>query len=1234
MAHPLNRPRYDEAKRRVAQGYGILQPRVGVSLPGTNRSRYAQLYGGDPGIDPYTRAVSDVYQDVFGEGSFIGKGIYDVDAFEQALAGRFPDNRILSHDLLEGCYARSGLLSDVQLYEEYPARYAADVSRRSRWIRGDWQLAGWLLRCVVGIRVGSRAAEGTHRQRNPLSKLSQWKLIDNLRRSLVPAALTLLLLLGWTVLSQPWFWTLSVIGIMLVPSLCAAALELFRKPDDVLLRQHLASTARSTLRHFRQVAFELACLPYEAFFSLDAIARTAWRMLVTRRRLLEWNPSSDADREAATRRSDLAAAFRSMWVGPAIATAVAGYLAAADPAALTVAAPILFLWIASPALAWWISRPLAPRKASLTVEQTLFLRALARRTWAFFDELVGPQDHWLPPDNFQENRAVAVAHRTSPTNIGMALLANLSAYDFGYIPAGQLVERTANTLRTMDALERHQGHFYNWYDTETLQPLPPRYISTVDSGNLAGHLLTLRPGLLALADDKVLRAQLFDGLSDTLRILADAAHGDAAGQTAAFRNELESALAAPPSTLAAARLTLSRLATSAAEIVTLAAGPDGREKTGPAAEAHGWAQALARQCREALDDLTFLTDNAAGDTIPTLRELAEAGSARARDRMAAIASLALRSGELARMEYDFLFDETRKLLTIGYNVGTRRADSSYYDLLASEARLCSFVAIAQGQLPQESWFALGRLLTGASGEPVLLSWSGSMFEYLMPLLVMPTYDNTLLDQTCKAAVARQIEYGSQRGVPWGISESAYNTVDVHLNYQYRAFGVPGLGLKRGLAEDLVVAPYASALALMVAPEEACRNLQRLAAEGFIGKFGFFEAIDYTPARQRRGQSSAVVQAFMAHHQGMSLLALAYLILERPMQRRFESDPTVPGDHAAAAGEDSQGHGIVFAHGPTLRRALGVARRRDADSGIQQPRHADTGGAVAVERPLPRDGHPRGRRLQPLEGSRRHALARRRHLRQLGHVLLHPRGGERDVLVDRPPADAQASRALRGDLLRRARRVSPPRFRGRQRWRFRDAYRDRRIAGGRYRAAPGPHHQSIAAAQGDRRHELRRSRDRTACRRRASSSLQQSFRADRDHPGAARDPVHAPAPLPRRAGALDASPDGRARRGNRRGVLRDGSPAVHRPCRKHRRSPRDDGTVGALGHRRPGAGSDRRHTLLAGSRCRNSRPRSISCRVSARPATWPSAWSANTRIGISRTASSTLTGRTVRWCCGS
>jgi cyclic beta-1,2-glucan synthetase len=918
MAHPLNRPRYDEDQQRISEGYGILQPRLAVSLPGMNRSRYAQLSGSEPGIDPYTRVVSDVYQDVFGEGSFIGKGIYDVDAFERALKGRFPESRILSHDLLEGCYARAGLLSDVLLYEEYPSRYGADVSRRHRWIRGDWQIARWLLPGVPG--------PGRSRQKNPLSGLSRWKILDNLRRSLVPAALILLLLLGWTVLSPPWLWTLAVIGTILIPPWMASFLDLFQKPGDVLLRQHLAAAVRSAGRHSAQAGFALACLPYEAFFSLDAIGRTVWRMWVTHRRLLEWNPSGNPDRNS---RTDLAASWRTMWIAPVLATAGVLYLTLLSPAALVVAGPILGLWFASPAIEWWISRPLARREARLTADQTLFLQKLSRKTWAFFETFVGPEDHWLPPDNYQEHPVPMVGHRTSPTNMGLALLANLSAYDFGYILAGQLIERTANALRTMQALERHRGHFYNWYDTQSLKPLQPTYISTVDSGNLAGHLLTLRPGLLALPDHKILGARVFDGLSDTLRILVDVAGESAPAQLVQLQEDLVSASASGPTSLAAARLYLGQLATSAAEVV-------GSLDADPESQAKWWAHAFARQCQGALDELTFLapwtllsapqirgSEFRGIDGIPTLRELARLeedllpaiehrlgldatpeaaewlgelrrlireASRRARARIAAIERLALQSSELASMEYDFLFDKARHLLAIGYNVGERRLDSSYYDLLASEARLCSFVAIAQGQLPQEIWFALGRLLTTAGGEPVLLSWSGSMFEYLMPLLVMPTYEDTLLDQTYQAAVERQIEYGRSRKLPWGMSESAYNAIDVHLNYQYRAFGVPGLGLKRGLADDLVIAPYASALALMVAPEEACLNLQRLAVEGLEGEYGFYEAIDYTPSRLPHGKSNAVVRSFMAHHEGMSLLSLAYLLLDRPMQKRFESDP--------------------------------------------------------------------------------------------------------------------------------------------------------------------------------------------------------------------------------------------------------------------------------------------------------------------------------------------------------
>jgi cyclic beta-1,2-glucan synthetase len=918
MAHPLNRAQYDKDKQRVSEGYSILQPRVAVSLPGINRSRYARLWGGEPGIDPYTRAVSDVYQDVFGEGSFIGKGIYDVDAFERTLKGRFPENRILSHDLVEGCHARTGLLSDVMLYEAYPSCYSADVSRRHRWIRGDWQIARWLLPGVPGL--------GTTRQKNPLSLLSRWKIFDNLRRSLVPSALTLLLLLGWMVLTPPWLWTLAVIGTILIPPGSASILDTLLKADEVLLSQHLAAAVRSAGQHFVQAVFTLACLPYEAFFSLDAIVRTAWRMLVTHKRLLEWSPSGNPDRFSCT---DLAAFCRTMWIAPVIAFSAAIYLTFARPSGLIIAGPILGLWFASPAIACWISRPLAHRRARLMTDQIIFLRKLSRKTWAFFETFVGPEDHWLPPDNYQEHPAPVVGHRTSPTNMGLALLANLSAYDFGYISAGQLIERTKSALHTMDGLKRHRGHFYNWYDTQSLKPMPPLYISTVDSGNLAGHLLTLRPGLLTLPDHKILGERWLEGLCDTLRILVDSAGKAAPAQLAQLQKDLESACDSRPTTLVAMRLYLPRLIASAAQV---AVSIDADNES----QAQWWAYALVRQCQDALDELRFLapwpvlpssqnrlSEFCGIDHIPTLCELAKfeedllpaieqrlgsdatpaeiawfgefrrlitVASHRAKSRMAAIEQLALQAGQLARMEYDFLFDKARHLLTIGYNVSERRIDSSYYDLLASEARLCCFVGIAQGQLPQESWFALGRLLTSAGGEPILLSWSGSMFEYLMPLLVMPTYENTLLDQTYKAAVERQIDYGKKRGVPWGISESGYNMIDVQLNYQYRAFGVPGLGLKRGLAEDLVIAPYASALALMVSPEKAALNLQRLAADGFEGKYGFYEAIDYTPSRLPRGKTSAVVRSFMAHHEGMSFLSLTYLLLDCPMQKRFASDP--------------------------------------------------------------------------------------------------------------------------------------------------------------------------------------------------------------------------------------------------------------------------------------------------------------------------------------------------------
>ncbi len=885
MAHPLNRPVHDPITQCVIAGHAILQPRVGISLPYARRSRYARLFGSDAGIDPYTRAVSDIYQDLFDEGSFIGKGIYDVDAFERAIGGRFPDNSVLSHDLLEGCYARCGLITDVQLYEEYPSQYSADHSRRHRWIRGDWQLLPWLFphpRTRGSIQGGAGRSPAMSREPNPLGPLSRWKIFDNLRRSLEPVALLLLLVVGWFRVSDIGVWTLLVLGVILLTPFLATHVRLFRLPRDTTMASHLRATLSVAGQEASRVALTLAWLPHAAQTSLDAVLRTLWRLCVSRRQMLQWRPSQSCESVGA---SNLGSSFRDMWIGPLAASVIALWLGVLRPEALPVATPVLLLWLASPLLAWWTSLPEAEADDEPSAGDVAFLRGIARKTWAYFEAHVVELDNWLPPDNVQEAPVQVISHRTSPTNMGMALLADLAAYDLGFLGVTRLLARTGRAVGSMQWLERYRGHFYNWYDTVSLQALAPHYISSVDSGNLAGHLLTLRQGLLGLLDDPPFDARELQGLDDICVLLHRLG---AARSLGGFRARLDAALREPPVSLAGALLTVQALAAEAARIEL-----DGE----PNDEALFWLAALRAQCRDASAALAPFAHQMVSDQIPSIRELAATtgGATMVVQSHAAalqktIVDLAEQVGTLAVMDFGFLYDPQRDLLTIGYDVDERRVDAGVYDLLASEARLGSFVAIAQEQLPQDSWFALGRLLTYSVGSPVLLSWSGSMFEYLMPMLVMPSYPRTLLDASCAAAVGRQIEYGQQRGLPWGVSESGYNSLDVNFNYQYRAFGVPGLGLKRGLGEECVIAPYASALALMVAPAAACANLQRLAAAGVEGRYGMYEAVDYTPARLARAQGSAIVRSFMAHHQGMSLLAIDSLLRREPMQRRFAADP--------------------------------------------------------------------------------------------------------------------------------------------------------------------------------------------------------------------------------------------------------------------------------------------------------------------------------------------------------
>ncbi|MDT8376302.1 MAG: glucoamylase family protein [Mariprofundaceae bacterium] len=907
MAHPLNRPLFDAGKGRIVEGYAILQPRASISLTSTARSHFSKLFAGEAGIDPYTREISDVYQDMFGEGSFIGKGIYDVDAFRQAVDGRLPVNLILSHDLLESGYARSALVSDVDLIEEHPDSYAIEASRRHRWIRGDWQLAAWLLPRVPGTPPGpsSTARAKTKRSPNPLSMLSVWKIFDNLRRSLVSPALLTLLAGGWLSASgSVGVWTLLIVAVLFLPVLPGPMIALVRKPAEYDWLLHLSQTAKSVVHPAEHALLALILLPYDSLICLDAILRSGVRMLFTRRGLMLWQLPSYARRNA---RHTPGGYIMEMWAAPVLALALGFVLWQIHPTQWLFYAPLLLLWLLSSVIVWWISLPLTTPPPDLTAAQRVFLRSAARRTWRYFADFVGPGENWLPPDNFQEYPMPVIASRTSPTNIGMSLLAGLSACDFAYICAGELLQRTENTLTSMEKLERYRGHFYNWYDTRTLKPLGTQYVSSVDSGNLAGSLLTLQAGLLELKDQPLLPALVWQGLQDTLQLLVEQLPSSPAPELVRKMALLQEKLTActvngPPQSLTAASVLLDTLHHASQTLLVWL--PKAIDIDG---ELYYWAQAFYQQVKAVGDELQQLTldtqpDAQPIDSIPTLAELAGEWTSATQsqaplprykgavERIKMIDALVDRCHELATMDFEFLYDTTSGLLSIGYDVDERRRDPSCYDLLASEARLASFLLIAQGQLPQKHWFALGRLLTSHAGHVSLISWSGSMFEYLMPQLIMPTFDNTLLQQTCKAAVLRQIEYGRQRAVPWGISESCYNATDMHQVYQYRAFGVPGLGLKRGLADDLVIAPYASALALMVMPKDACHNLQRLAEDGVLANYGFYEAVDYTPSRVPRGREHALVRTFMAHHQGMSLLAFEHLLLNQPMQRRFMSDP--------------------------------------------------------------------------------------------------------------------------------------------------------------------------------------------------------------------------------------------------------------------------------------------------------------------------------------------------------
>jgi cyclic beta-1,2-glucan synthetase len=872
ITHPLNRATINPKVGRVTEGYGILQPRVSVTFMSAAGSLFARLYSGHTGVDPYTTAVSDTYQDLFSEGIFTGKGLYDVDAFMAALEGSVPENALLSHDLFEGLHARVALASDVELVDEYPSSVLSHARRQHRWIRGDWQILFWIFPLVPSQRG---------LKRNTLPIISRWKILDNLRRSLVSPMLLALLVAGWTVLPAPrWFWTMAVMSVaasQLLPVVARLLVGPGRAQSIPVFIRNLRHDAVSALA---EIFLSLTFLAFHAFDTAHAISVTLVRLVVTKRRMLEWETAATtAARAAGLIGQRLRRFVAEMAASPIIAAIVALAIAVREPEALSAAAPFLVLWTIAPAIAYWLSVPVGERVRPLSDRERTVLRKTARRIWRYFETFVTEADAWLPPDNYQDaDDTPKLARRTSPTNIGMSLLSTLAAHDLGYLSTDALVARLHATLGTLDALERYQGHFLNWYDTATLAPLHPRYVSTVDSGNLAASLIALAQGLLDLEANPQTLPQRLSGLADTADLLAEAS----------------SSSNAPADT----RRTISEINRLTRALVSAA-------RDGAAEDALVAIQALGAQLAGAAIDLDVVEADQT-DIKYWCRAVLEAVERAMGDHPVPAESLRTLAGRasalVAAMRFDFLYDRRRRIFAIGYRLadmeGPGRLDAAFYDLLASEARLASFVAIAKGDVPQHHWFHLGRLVTNVGGRATLMSWGGTMFEYMMPQLLMRNFLGTLLDQSCRASVRRQIDYGRQRDVPWGISESAYAFTDRDGNYQYRAFGVPGLGLKRGLATDLVIAPYATVLASLVTPALATENLERLASMGLEGRFGFYEALDYNPRNRDVDTPSdtiahpAVVRAYFAHHQGMSLVALTNVVHQDVFVARFHADPRI------------------------------------------------------------------------------------------------------------------------------------------------------------------------------------------------------------------------------------------------------------------------------------------------------------------------------------------------------
>ncbi len=926
MAHPLNKPVIDIEKGIVTEGYGLMQPRVSFDSDSSNRSVFSRIYTGQEGLDPYASAISDVYQDLFGEGIFTGKGIYDLKVFQTVLKGKLPENAILSHDLLEGSFVRAALVSDLELVDSYPSKYNSFMARLHRWVRGDWQLIPWL-RSEIHTRNKTLI-------KNPLSHVSKWKIADNLRRSLLTPAVMALMILGYSILpGSGIFWVGLGIASMGLPLALSLLTQIFSgglKPDSI--KRHLPGFFGIKASIF-QFLLGIAFLPYQAYMALDAIVVTLTRVFVTKKNMLEWVTSADADR---VQPNSLKSYLSTMGLSAAVGIFIASLSYIFKPESLTTSIVLLLAWLSSPIIACLISKDDQVQAEQLEEKDLLELRKTARKTWRYFEEFANSKNNYLAPDNFQEEPYRGIAYKTSPTNIGLGLMASLTGRDMGYTGLIETTDQLSKTMASIEKMEKWNGHLYNWYDTRTLEPLKPVYVSTVDSGNLICYLTTLVQGLKEYYEKPLIDCAFARGIQDTIRAGLDGEEQWPTDMTkfdfmekqekidpvqwSKALNELIEHSMLPGSMKQEWKTKTERLArTLKQEVISFMPWvemtsiiPEQLLNIAPAAKTNLLLELmgtnvslkglpdLSRDISLYCDQLTEDIRGSAGGPFEAelawlneLKESAEKSSGFSRDFIDRYDRLIERITDVSvNTKFAALYNDRRHLFYIGYNIEEKKATNSFYDLLASEARQTSYIAIARGEVPPKHWFMLGRSLTVVDRFKGLVSWSGTMFEYLMPLLLMRSYKNTLLDETYSFVVKSQIKYGKQREMPWGTSESAYNSLDINLDYQYKAIGVPWLGLKRGLAEDAVIAPYATFLALMVNPEAAYKNIEFMKAEGMEGPYGFYEAADYTPERLEPKIKKAVIKSFMAHHQGMSLMAINNYLNANTMQNRFAKDPYV------------------------------------------------------------------------------------------------------------------------------------------------------------------------------------------------------------------------------------------------------------------------------------------------------------------------------------------------------